>query len=220
MRFNENKSKAIIIARKKGREEIKIFLNDKKLEQTNAIKCLGIYFDRRLSFHNHIEQIADKSRALTYMLNRTAKLHWGLGNKSLKMIYEGAIAPLMTYGAPVWGGAISNRKCLNKLHSVQRLINIKITKAYRTISFEASCIMAGVPPIGIVIDSKMQLYKCKHRWENNEIEYDMPLPLNEWPHPANQVTIIVPKENMTYPLEIYMDGSKDASSVGAGVAIY
>jgi len=35
------------------------------------------------------------------MLNRTAKLHWGLGHKSLKMIYEGAIVPLMTYGAPV-----------------------------------------------------------------------------------------------------------------------
>jgi len=97
----------MIIARKKGREEIEILLNDKKLEQVKAIKYLGIHFDGRLSFYNHIEQIADKSRALTYMLNRTAKLHWGLGHKSLKTIYEGAIAPLMTYGAPVWGGAIT-----------------------------------------------------------------------------------------------------------------
>jgi ribonuclease HI len=220
MRFNENKSKAMIIARKKGREEIKIFLNDRKLEQINAIKYLGIYFDRRLTFYKHIEQIADKSRALTYMLNRTAKLHWGLGHKSLKTIYEGAIAPLMTYGAPVWGGAISNAKCLNKLQSAQRLINIKIAKAYRTISFEASCVMAGVPPIGIVINGRMQLYKCKNGQQNNGIEYDVPLPLKEWPHPANKVTIMEPETNKTYPLEIYTDGSKDANSVGAGVAIY
>ena len=54
-----------------------------------AIKYWGIHFDERLSFYNHIEQIADKSRALTYMLNRTAKLNWGLGHKSLKTIYEG-----------------------------------------------------------------------------------------------------------------------------------
>jgi len=48
---------------------------------------------------------------------------------------------------------------------VQRLINIKIVKAYRTISFEASCMMAGVPPIGIVIEEKARLYKIKHNVE-------------------------------------------------------
>ena len=32
------------------------------------------------------------------------------------------------------------------------MTNIKIAKAYRTISFEASCMMAGVPPIGIVTE--------------------------------------------------------------------
>jgi hypothetical protein len=97
------------------------------LEQVNEIKYLGIYFDRRLLFNKHTEQIAGKSRALTYMLNRTAKQHWGLGHKSLKTMYEGAIVPLMKYGAPVWEGAICNRKCLNKLESAQRSINIKIS---------------------------------------------------------------------------------------------
>jgi hypothetical protein len=72
LRYNENKSKAMIIARKKGWEEINIFLNNRKLEQVNEIKYLGIYFDRRLSFYKHIEQIVDKSRALTYILNPLA----------------------------------------------------------------------------------------------------------------------------------------------------
>jgi hypothetical protein len=80
-------------------------------------------------------QAAEKSTALTYMLNRTAKLHWGLGHKSLKTVYKGAIVPPMTYGAPVWVGAITKHKYLQKLQSAQRLINIKIAKAYRTISF-------------------------------------------------------------------------------------
>ena len=80
--------------------------------------------------------------------------------------------------------------------------------------------MAGVPPIRIVIDGKMQMYKRKHGRENCEIEYDVPLPLNEWPHPTKQVTIIEAKENTTYPLEIYTDGSKGTNLVGAGVAIY
>jgi hypothetical protein len=95
------------------------------------------------------------------------------------------------------------------MQSVQRLINIKIAKAYRTISFEASCVMAGVPPIGTVIAGKVQLYKSKHGLESGEHACDMLLPVNEWPHPARRVTITETSELTTYPIEIYTDGSKD-----------
>jgi hypothetical protein len=57
------------------------------------------------------------------------------------------------------------------------MINIKIAKAYRTISFEVSCVMAGVPPIGLVIEEKATRYiiKCNP-------ECALPLPVTEWPH--------------------------------------
>ena len=181
---------------------------------------MGIHFDSRLLFYKHIEHVAEKSRALTYMLNRTTKLHWCLGHKSLKTIYEGAIVPLMTYGAPFWEGAITNNKYLQKLHSAQRLNNIKIAKAYRTISFEASCVIAGVQPIGLVIDRKVQVYKRKYGLGSTDIVCDMLLPVHEWPHPFLQATITETNEAITYPIEIYTDGGKDASTVGARVVIY
>ena len=184
------------------------------------MKYLRIHFVSRLLFYKHVEHVAEKSRALTYMLNRAAKLQWGLGHKSLKTVYEGAVVPLMTYGAPVWEWAITKNKYLQKLQSAQRLINIKIAKAYRTtISFEASCVIAGVPPIGLVIDGKVQFYKREHGLENSDIICDMPLPVHKWPHPARQVTIMETNEVSTYPIEIYTDGSKAAGTVGAGVAI-
>jgi hypothetical protein len=129
MKFNESKSKAMIITRKRRLDQINIFLNNSSLEQVDVMKYLGIHFDSRLLFYKHIEYVAEKSRTLTYMLNRTAKLHWSLGHKSLKTVYEGAIVPLMTYEAPVWEGAITKHKYLQKLQSAQRLINIKIAKA-------------------------------------------------------------------------------------------
>jgi hypothetical protein len=88
------------------------------------------------------------------MLGRSAKLQWGLGHKSLKTIYEGALIPMLTYGAPVWDEAVVKQRNVHVLQREQKMINIKILKAYRTISFEASCMMAGVPPIGIVIEEK------------------------------------------------------------------
>jgi len=82
------------------------------------------------------------------------------------MVYEGALVPLMTYGAPVWEEAVTKQRYLRKMQSVHRLIHIKMAKVYRTISFEASCLMAGVPPIGIVIAGQVQLYKRKHGIES------------------------------------------------------
>ena len=197
MKFNEAKSKVLLISSRRRLGNVTIFLNNRKLEQVNVMKYMGIHFDSRLSFYKHIEQLADKSRALIYMLSRTAKLHWGLGHKSLKTIYEGAIVPLMTYGALVWEGAITKHKYRHKLQSAQRLINIKIAKAYRTVSFKASCMMAGVPPIGLVINGKAQLYKRMHGQETNDIVYDLPLPIHEWPHPARQITITETNETKT-----------------------
>jgi hypothetical protein len=158
---NEHKSKTMLISRKRKSncESINIYLNNRRLEQVKEMKYLGIYFDDRLNFNKHIQYTTEKSRKMIYMLGKTAKLNWGLGQKSLKTIYEGALVPLMTYRVPVWEEAINNQRLLPKMQSTQRLINIKMAKAYRTISYNASCLLAGVQPIGIEIEGKASLYK-------------------------------------------------------------
>jgi hypothetical protein len=159
MLFNETKSKAMLITRKRNKENINIYLNNRILDVVNDLKYLGIYFDCRLTFDKHIRCIADNSSKLIHMLGRSAKLQWGLGHKSLKTIHEGALIPITTYGAPVWHEAVVKQRNLSVLQKVQRMINIKMAKTYRTISFDVSFMMTGVPPIGIVIEEKARLYK-------------------------------------------------------------
>jgi hypothetical protein len=95
------------------------------------------------------------------------------------------------------------------MQSAQRLINIKIAKVYITISYEASFVMAGVPPIGIVIADKAETYKRKHGIESSDHACYMALPANEWPHSALRVPIKDTNEQITYPIGIYTDGIKD-----------
>jgi hypothetical protein len=78
----------MLIERKRNLEDIDIYLCNRRLEQVQEMKYLGIYFDNSLNFHEHIEHIAEKSRKMMYMLGKTAKLSWGLGHKSLKTVYE------------------------------------------------------------------------------------------------------------------------------------
>jgi hypothetical protein len=48
----------------------------------------------------------------------------------LKTLYTGGIQPFLLYGAPVWAETIEKASYRKMLTRVQRLINIKITKAY------------------------------------------------------------------------------------------
>jgi hypothetical protein len=133
--FNETKSKVMLITRKRCNKNINIYLNNRKLEVVNELKYLGIYLDSRLTFDKHIRYTGDSFTKMIHMLGRSAKLQWGLGHKSLKTIYEGAMIPMLMYGAPVWDEAVVKQRKQHMLHRVQRMINIKFSKAYRTMSF-------------------------------------------------------------------------------------
>ena len=126
----------------------------------------------------------------------------------------------MTYGAPVWEEAIKMQRLLRKMQSSQRPINIKISKAYRTILYDASCMLDGVQRIGIEIEGKICLYKRKHSTTQKDYEWDKPLSVTEWPHPALRADIKEKTDLITYPTEIFTDGSNIGDNIGARVAIY
>ena len=112
-----------------------------------------------MTFREHITYIEEKCAKLIFSLAKSAKISWGLKHKALKTIYTGAILPLIPYGAPVWK-AVLNRSCYkDKLLRIQRLINIKIAKAYHTVSNEALCIITGLMPINIKIEEVTKYYE-------------------------------------------------------------
>ena len=82
----------------------------------------------------------------------------GFRAQSSQTTYEGAVVPILTYGAPIWVEAIRKNKNLAKYKRIQRLLNIKIAKVYRTISYDATCSIAGIRPIKITLEQKVQTY--------------------------------------------------------------
>ena len=54
--FNEDKSRVMIISRRKRKEnkEINVYLNNKPLQQVSTMKYLGIVIDDKFKFSKHI----------------------------------------------------------------------------------------------------------------------------------------------------------------------
>ena len=143
----------MLFTRRKRREnkDLHIYFNCKKLDQVDKIRYLCIVIDKRFTFNEHITYISEKCTTLVNSLYRTAKINWGLNHKALTTIYKGAILPLLSYGAPIWSNALAKNYNLRKLKRVQRLINIRIARSFRTASYEALCIVTGLTPIPFVV---------------------------------------------------------------------
>jgi hypothetical protein len=109
IRFNEQNSKAMLLTRRKCKErkELEIYLNYKPIMQVNSLKYLGIIFDSKLMFRDHIITMNNKCSKLIFALSKSPKLNWGLNYAALKNIYTGGILPLFLYRAPVWINAIN-----------------------------------------------------------------------------------------------------------------
>ena len=88
-KFNEKKSKVMLILRRKRRENmnITVYLNNKPLDQVTQIKYLGKILDHTFRFQEHINYAAERCAKLIYNLSKMAKLTWGIKHAAIATIY-------------------------------------------------------------------------------------------------------------------------------------
>ena len=222
IKFNEEKSKVMLLTRRKRNEQKKVavYLNNKAIHQVEKLKYLGIIFDYKLTFRDHINYIAEKCTKLTFTLAKSAKINWGLGHKALKTTYVRATLPLLLYGAPVWIRAMEKGKYKNKIARVQRLINIKMANAYRKVSSEALCVVTGMTPIHFKIKQAAEFYLHTRSNIKDREQFDNNKEARFWQHPAETVIRTSEGNEEDSPLQIYTDGSKTEKGVGSWIAIY
>ena len=175
---------------------MEIYLNNKILEQVK-IKFLGIIFDSTMTFRDHVNYVEEKSTRLIFTLSKSAKVTWGLKHTAQKTIYTGGLLPLILYGAPLWKGVLDITCYKARLIRGQRLINIKIAKAYRTVSNEALRVITGLIPINIKIVETGQYYECV-KGQGNLFDLEMEVKYCTQRANKSKLPMVKKKVNTTY----------------------
>jgi hypothetical protein len=160
-----------------------------------------------------------KCTKLIFAYSKSAKLNSGLKYATLKTIYTGGILSLLLYGAPKWKKTIDNVSSKSKLLRLLRSINIRMAKAYPTVSNEALCMLTGLTPIDLKIENAFQFYHLTKGSTKEEALVDYDMEVKYWHHQAETINFLTENIEKTSSIQILTDGSKTKEWVDAGVAI-
>ena len=101
----------------------------------------------------------------------------------------------------MWKSFLVNTSYTAKLIRIQRLINIRIAKAYHKVSNEALCVIPELTPIKIKIEETSKYYECKRGYGNL---IDREMEAKYWTHPAKSVKITEGQVDSKHTIYIYI----------------
>ena len=114
------------------------------------IKWLGIIFDSKLSFRQHIQHLAGRGAAAAGCLHMLANTRGGLNHQNMKTLYNTCILPTISYASPVWWN--SNKNQIKKIENIQNRCLRMTLPVFRTTLIHAMQVESGIPPLQIQLD--------------------------------------------------------------------
>ena len=149
LKFNPDKSNYIQYSRQRKVEDIKLIMNKVKLKRVNQVKLLGVIFTEKLTWQSHITYVVNKAIKNIFFLGAIVNRKWGLEGKYLKILYLGAIEPIILYSCAVWAAEITKKKVQNQLNRVQRIAGQLITRCNSKTHSLDIFTLAGIMPLHI-----------------------------------------------------------------------
>ena len=146
--FNPEKSEYIVYTWSKKVDTIPdIKMYGVNLLRSNKIKYLGVYFTEKLQWRAHLNYVAAKATRNLFKLSAIINRVWGIQGHYLKILYTGAIEPILLYACPVWAGAINKKSLLKPLIRVQRIALGFITRTNKKAHLQDSLMLGGISPL-------------------------------------------------------------------------
>lgn len=133
---------------------------------------MGVTLDPKSTFVKHAKVQAEKS-------DKTIQnISWILPNISAakqrkRILLSNAAHSLLLYGAPVWAHRM-NRPRWNILAKAQRRAALRVASAYRTVSYDAVLVVAGISPIRLQAKQRSFIYSKRneaHKEETRKAAY-------------------------------------------------
>ena len=100
--ISKTKSVALLFTKKRKIPPLRLYLDASLIQFVDQFKYLGVIFDRKLSYKDHIEYVAAKCARRINLLKMISGTLWGASKKTLLILYRTLIRPVLDYGMPAY----------------------------------------------------------------------------------------------------------------------
>jgi len=156
----ESKTEAMLFSKRKPYRMPRLRVGNVDIQVEDSMKYLGVIIDRSWNFRKHFSYIEGKSAKVTRSLSRLMPNLRGPGERK-RQLYATIVTSVVMYAAPVWGRELSSSpdRVVRALRRLQRTVAIRIVAAYRTVSFDASTLLARMPPWTLEASFRCRVYE-------------------------------------------------------------
>jgi hypothetical protein len=159
-RFETTKYVLTHFTRSRTTPTANITITGTTIEPSQEARYLGVIFDRKLRFAQHIQHAAKKGTKFALAISRITKSTWGATYQQSRMLFNSVVAPRMDYAAIVWHrpkkeGNMTQSAQLSKIETAQRTAMKAILGAFRTTSTPALEIETSLQPPHLRIRRKV-----------------------------------------------------------------
>ena len=90
---------------------------------------------------------------------------YGYGDKARRIMAHGCIHTLFMYASMAYLESIPQyRSCAQKVRQAQRTLNTLCGRAYKDVGYAASTVLAGIPPLHLLIEKRNILESVKKEY--------------------------------------------------------
>ena len=153
-----HKTEVLLVSNCKAVQHAEIIVGEHVITSTRVLRHLGVMIDDRLNFNSHVDYACGKASKVINAVARIMPNSYG-PSSSKRRLLACVASSILRYGGPAWVAALKTKRNQVKLNSTFRLMAVRVVSAYRTISSEAVCVIAGMIPIGITLTEDNERYR-------------------------------------------------------------
>lgn len=153
--FSKEKTVMMLLKGKLVERLIRAEMGEVRIRCSPETKYLGVVVQSGMRFGGQYAQVIDRTMKAFGKLKGLAKANNGMRCENLRRLYIGALEPMVLYGCEMWGQRMKGRGERSKLMSLQRKLLLGVTKGYSTISHEAVRVIAGIIPLDLMVEERL-----------------------------------------------------------------
>ena len=249
LRLSTSKTLSMIFSRSRydhWKDVDSLRLYGEPIKQVQEARYLGLYFDIKLSWTNHLMRKCKSAIQLFFLLRNALGIMWGPSPHLIKWIYTGMMRPALTYGCFIWGKVTDKIHWKAKFRRLNALILRMMCPQRKSTPIATMELLTYIPPIDIFVKGEIvkSFYRNRHLTpmvppDKGHVKYarelseDYLIPNDEvWDRGKPELnfdkTFSIDESSFKNGLPVkadnsivtYTDGSKIDDKVGCGNIIY